>query len=84
MRIGDTVMLPVGAPYPLYGRVARREDGDVLVSGVHCDDPRCAAEHKHQDQVWHLDDLLAARTYQPRAGWEAGRKSSPNALVDSA
>jgi hypothetical protein len=82
--VDDIVMLPGYAPYPRYGRVARFEDGDrVHVTDVQCGDPRCAAEHKHGDLVWPLTDLRAAQAYQARAGWEAGRKSSPNAPVSA-
>ena len=80
IQIGDVVMLPGYAPYPRYGRIASRPDADhMLVTGVQCGDPRCAAEHRHADQVWSTADIEAARAYQPRARWEEGRKSSPNA-----
>jgi hypothetical protein len=83
LEIGEVVMLPGYAPYPRYGRVAAREaDGRVRVAAVHCGDPRCAAEHRHGDQVWPVAALLAAQAYQPRAPWEEGRKSSPNAPVE--
>jgi len=76
------VMLPGYQPYPRYGRVAEiLEDGAVRVSGVHCGDPRCASEHHHGDQVWPADQIEAVAAYQPRAPWEHGRKSSPNATV---
>ena len=83
IHLDDIVMLPGYAPYPRYGRVAQFEDGDrVRVTDVQCGDPRCAAEHKHGDLVWKLADLRAAQAYQARAGWEEGRKSSPNTPVD--
>ena len=75
------VMHPGYTPYPRYGRVVTVEDGRAVVTQVHCGDPRCNAEHQHADQVWQLADLRAACTYQPRASWELGRKSSPNAPV---
>jgi len=82
IRRNEIVMLPGYAPYPRFGRAAHIEaDGRVLVTEVQCGDPRCAAEHHHGDQVWRLDQLEAARAYQPRAGWEEGRKSSPNAML---
>jgi hypothetical protein len=78
----DIVTLPGYAPYPRYGRVVAHENGDrVRVTDVHCGDPRCASEHRHEDQVWRAADLEAAQAYQGRASWEAGRKSSPNAPV---
>ncbi|MFQ5665650.1 MAG: hypothetical protein ACE5I7_04385 [Candidatus Binatia bacterium] len=80
VQIADIVMLAENAPYPRYGRVVRREGAaHVRVTDVQCGDPRCVAEHRHAEQVWRVADLLAARAYQPRAAWEAGRKSSPNA-----
>ncbi len=80
IQIDDVVTLPGYAPYPRYGRVVAREDGDrVRVTDVHCGDPRCASEHRHGDQFWRVADLEAAQAYQARAEWEAGRKSSPNA-----
>lgn len=83
IRVGDIVMLASDAPYPRYGRVVQPENGDrVRVSDLQCGDPRCASEHHHADQLWHISDLVAARAYQARAGWEEGRKSSPNAPVD--
>lgn len=82
LEIGEVVMLPGDAPYPRYGRVTAREaNGRVRVGGVQCGDPRCAAEHQHADQVWTASELLAAQAYQPRARWEEGRKSSPNAPI---
>ena len=73
-------MLPGYAPYPRYGRVAEiAVDERVHVTQVQCGDPRCAAEHQHADQVWRLEQLEAAQAYQPRAQWEQGRRSSPNA-----
>jgi hypothetical protein len=81
IRIGDVVMLPGYAPYPRYGRVAKIEDGQHLrVTDVQCGDPRCAAEHRHSDQVWPIEATCATRAYQARAAWEEGRKSSPNAV----
>jgi hypothetical protein len=78
----DIVMHPAYAPYPLYGLVVKVEDGDrVVVTQVHCGDPRCSAEHQHADQVWCIADLRKAGAYQPQAEWEHGRKSSPNAPV---
>lgn len=80
IRIGDVVMLPGYAPYPRYGRVAAIvENEQVRVAQVECGDPRCVSEHRHQDQVWLIAELESARNYQPRASWELGRKSSPNA-----
>ncbi|HVO24712.1 MAG TPA: hypothetical protein VMW56_13900 [Candidatus Margulisiibacteriota bacterium] len=83
VHIGSLVMLPGYAPYPRYGRVEKVEDGQVRLTNVHCGDPRCAAEHCHGDVVWPVDALLAIQAYQPRADWEEGRKSSPNAVVES-
>jgi hypothetical protein len=81
--IDDAVMLPGLHPYPRYGRIAAvEEDGQVRVTHVHCGDPRCAAEHRHGDERWSPTELLAARAYQPRAEWEHGRKSSPNAPIE--
>jgi hypothetical protein len=75
------VMIPTYAPYPRYGRIAEElGDGKVRVTGVHCGDPRCASEHHHGDVVWVAAELEAATAYQPRAPWEHGRKSSPNAV----
>jgi hypothetical protein len=79
--IGTLVMLPGYAPYPRFGHVVKVDDGRVHVTGVHCGDPRCAAEHQHGDVVWPLEELRAAHAYQPRADWEEGRLSSPNAVV---
>ena len=80
IRIDDVVMLPGYAPYPRYGRVAAIQDNEqVRVTQVQCGDPRCASEHQHRDQVWRTAELESARNYQPRAVWEHGRKSSPNA-----
>ena len=77
-------MLPGFKPYPRYGRVAKSIDAEqVLVTQVQCGDPRCAAEHAHGDVVWNAAELEATQAYQPRATWELGRKSSPNAAVDS-
>jgi len=82
IRIGATVMLPGYAPYPRYGTVDKiQDDGGVLVRNVQCGDPRCAAEHVHGDVTWSSHELEAANAYQPRAAWESGRKSSPNAPV---
>jgi len=76
------VMLPGYAPYPRYGRIAETVEADrVRVTAVQCGDPRCAAEHHHADQVWSTAELEAAAAYQPRAPWEHGRRSSPNAVV---
>ncbi len=83
IQIDDTVMLPGYAPYPRYGRVAKIDGDRVLVTQVHCGDPRCAAEHHHGDVAWPLEELRAVRAYQPRAEWEEGRKSSPNAVVNT-
>jgi hypothetical protein len=84
INVGDIVMHPGYAPYPRYGRVVRVESGGgVGVTQVHCGDPRCNAEHAHADQVWQATELLAGGGYQPRASWELGRKSSPNATVMS-
>jgi hypothetical protein len=80
VEIGDIVMLPGYAPYPRYGRVTQVENADrVHVTDVQCGDPRCLAEHKHGDQVWHVADIRAVGAYQARANWEHGRLSSPNA-----
>jgi hypothetical protein len=83
VQIGTVVMLPGYAPYPRYGHVVQVEDGRVHLTQVHCGDPRCAAEHHHGDVVWALSELQAVQAYQPRADWEAGRKSSPNAVIES-
>jgi hypothetical protein len=84
IAIDDIVMLPGYAPYPRYGRVATIEADDrVRVTNVQCGDPRCAAEHRHGDQMWSRAELRAAQAYQPRAPWEHGRKSSPNAPVSA-
>lgn len=82
VQIGSVVMLPGYAPYPRYGHVVKVEEGRVHLTHVHCGDPRCAAEHHHGDVVWPLEELLAVQAYQPRADWEEGRKSSPNAAVN--
>ena len=83
LAVDDYVMLPGLTPYPRYGRIAATdEDGRVRVTRVHCGDPRCASEHRHGDELWPPDELLGARAYQPRAPWEHGRKSSPNAPID--
>jgi hypothetical protein len=85
VALDTLVMLPGYAPYPRYGRVAKLLDtGTVLVSQVQCGDPRCEAEHAHGDVVWSVDALEAVTAYQPRATWERGRKSSPNAPVAGA
>lgn len=82
VALDTSVMLPGFAPYPRYGRVAGLLDGKtVLISQVHCGDPRCGAEHAHGDVVWPMDALEAVTAYQPRATWERGRKNSPNAPV---
>jgi len=81
VQIGSIVMLPGYAPYPRYGHVVKVEDNGVHLTHVHCGDPRCAAEHHHRDVVWPLQELQAVQAYQPRADWEEGRKSSPNAVV---
>jgi hypothetical protein len=82
VHIGDIVMLPAYVPYPRYGRVVTIEEPDMVhVTDVQCGDPRCAAEHRHGDQVWRATDICAARAYQGRADWEHGRKSSPNAML---
>lgn len=82
IKVGDIVMHPGYTPYPRYGRVVRFENGGCVgVTQVHCGDPRCSAEHVHADQVWPATELLAASGYQPRASWELGRKSAPNALA---
>jgi hypothetical protein len=83
VEIGSLVMLPGYAPYPRYGHVVKVEDGRAHLTRVHCGDPRCAAEHHHGDVVWPLEELHAVQAYQPRADWEEGRKSSPNAPVDA-
>ena len=83
VQIGTLVMLPGYAPYPRYGHVVKVEDGRVHLTHVHCGDPRCAAEHHHGDVVWPLEELRAAQAYQPRADWEEGRLSSPNAVVNA-
>jgi len=84
ITIDATVMLPGYAPYPRYGRVVKLvDDAHVQVIAVQCGDPRCAAEHMHGDGVWACADLEAANAYQPRAGWESGRKSSPNTPIDA-
>ena len=82
---GATLMLPGYAPYPRYGRVVSHQDVErVSVTQVQCGDPRCVAEHVHADETWSVADLLVAGAYQPRASWEEGRKSSPNApVIDS-
>jgi len=82
IRIGTLVMLPGYAPYPRYGHVTKVDDGRVHASRVHCGDPRCAAEHQHRDTAWLLEDVRAVQAYQPRAEWEEGRLSSPNAVVN--
>ncbi|MBI3785854.1 MAG: hypothetical protein HY270_20875 [Deltaproteobacteria bacterium] len=77
------LMLPGYAPYPRYGRVTKFVDDDhVLVAQVTCGDPRCAAEHTHAEVVWDIKDLEATQAYQPRADWELGRLSSPNAVIE--
>jgi hypothetical protein len=83
VRTGSRVMLPGYAPYPRYGRVVKVEEGRAHLTQVHCGDPRCAAEHQHGDITCPVDELLAAQAYQPRADWEEGRKSSPNAVTDA-
>ena len=83
VQLDSMVMLPGYAPYPRYGRVAKLVDDEhVLVTEVICGDPRCATEHAHNDGVWKASDLEAVQAYQPRAGWELGRKSSPNAVIE--
>lgn len=83
VAVGDLVMHPGYHPYPRYGRVAARlDDGHVRVTAVQCGDPRCAAEHAHGDLEWPESEVVAAAAYQPRADWEAGRTSSPNAVVE--
>lgn len=80
--IDDLVMLPGLQPYPRYGHIAAVEqDGQVRVTHVHCGDPRCTSEHRHGDELWPPSELFAARAYQPRAEWEHGRLSSPNASL---
>ena len=81
IEVGAMVMVPAYAPYPRFGRVAAIDDGQVHVVQVQCGDPRCMSEHRHADQTWHLADLEAAETYQPRASWEEGRRNSYNAPV---
>ena len=82
VRIDDVVMLPGYQPFPRYGRVAAIEEGErVRVTGIACGDPRCAAEHQHGDMVWRMADIESAKSYQPRARWESGRRSSPNVPV---
>jgi hypothetical protein len=81
VQIDDIVMLPGYAPYPRYGRVVKIEGDRVVVTQVQCGDPRCAAEHRHGDVTWNAADLEAAHAYQPRAAWEHGRHSSPNAVI---
>jgi hypothetical protein len=81
--IGSVVMLPGYAPYPRYGHVAKVEGGQACLTHVHCGDPRCASEHHHGDMTCPVDELLAAQAYQPRADWEEGRKSSPNAITEA-
>jgi len=82
VRVGDIVMLSQFTPYPRYGQVAAIEDdGRARVTDVQCGDPRCASEHHHGDLLWSVADVVEARAYQARAGWELGRKSSPNAPV---
>ena len=84
IQLDAKVMLPGFRPYPRYGRVTQLVDEQrVLVTQVQCGDPRCAAEHHHGDMLWDAAELEAAQAYQPRAAWEAGRKSSPNAVLDS-
>ena len=83
VQIASLVMFPGYTPYPRYGRVVKVEDGSVHLTHVRCGDPRCAAEHHHGDVVWPLPELRAVQAYQPRADWEEGRKSSPNAVVDA-
>lgn len=79
---GTLVTLPGFHPYPRYGWVrAAHEDGSVEVGGVHCGDPRCAAEHAHGPARWNAAEIEAATAYQPRAPWEHGRKGAPNAFV---
>ncbi|HVM98487.1 MAG TPA: hypothetical protein VMT89_18980 [Candidatus Acidoferrales bacterium] len=83
VQINAMVMLPGYAPYPRYGRVAKFvDDANVLVTQVLCGDPRCAAEHAHNDVVWNVAELESSQAYQPRAGWELGRLSSPNAVIE--
>jgi len=83
IQLNQSVMLPTYAPYPRYGCVAQiGESGDVLIANVQCGDPRCAAEHHHGNETWRASDLEAAAAYQPRAPWEHGRKSSPNATIE--
>jgi hypothetical protein len=82
IQIDTIVMLPGFKPYPRFGRVAQRLDDNVRVTQVQCGDPRCAAEHAHGDTMWNVAELEAAQAYQPRAPWEQGRRSSPNAVTD--
>ncbi len=79
--VNDIVALPAFAPYPRYGRLVRCEGDTTHVTDVHCGDPRCLAEHQHSDQAWRAEELESAAAYQPRAAWESGRKSAPNAIV---
>ncbi len=80
--LNATVTLPGFAPYPRFGRVAKlMDESQVLVTAVQCGDPRCASEHQHADIVWNRAELEAANAYQPRAAWELGRTSSPNAPI---
>ena len=75
-------MIPGYSPYPRYGRVAKAVDAEcVLLTQIQCGDPRCAAEHAHSDLVCRTTVLEAVQAYQPRAGWELGRRSSPNAVI---
>ncbi len=83
VQIGSLVMLPGYAPYPRYGYVSSVEDGQARLTHVHCGDPRCASEHHHGDMACAVAELLAVHAYQPRADWEEGRKSSPNAVTDA-
>lgn len=83
VAIGDLVMHPGYEPYPRYGRVAALLDGGrIRVTAVQCGDPRCASEHAHGDLEWPADEVVAAGAYQPRAAWEEGRMSSPNAVLE--
>jgi hypothetical protein len=82
LKIGETVMHPAYQPYPRYGRVLKAvDDEQVLVTNVQCGDPRCAAEHHHEDVVWRTAEVVSDHAYQARAEWEEGRKSSPNAVI---
>jgi hypothetical protein len=84
LQVHAIVTLPGFQPYPRYGRIAKHVDAEhVRVTNVQCGDPRCAAEHQHGDVLWATAELEAAQAYQPRAPWEHGRKSSPNATVGS-